>query len=882
MGIFKKTIKYSKPSKDLDSKIKNLDEELKQTGVIIDKNNDESLCIQESSVQELPDIYDQIPVEREEEKLYDWRESFLTEENNDEFLEDENDYKSITKVETYISESNRQLIEIRDQIFDEISKSTLLNLPEIKYKIERVLEIYDEIHEGLLNEPSEIKNEDPLTPINQNFVTIDELNRHYTLFINRVQEQLATIGGGGETKLKYLDDIVGIATNASSYDGKFLKYDHSLGKFVFETVSGGGGGGATGAYSSIAGFSTYAGNVGFATFAGVAGFATNATRAGIATFATLAGTSGFSTVSSVAGFSTVAAVAGFATNATRAGLATLTPYSYVAGFSTVSTVAGVATFATISAVSGFSTVSSISGFSTVAGYASTAGIASALSSTASVNTTGVITASSFSGSGSNLTGLTGASANTYGNGTAVPQIVVDANGRITSITNVAISGGGGGGSGVFVNNGSLVGFAGTINFNPNTFAVTSLSAGIVTATVIAAPNAGFATFARWSGISTIASVAGFSSVATHAGVSTVSSVAGFATYATSAGVSTLSQGLTGTPNVTVGIITATRFVGSGISLTGIVTSITAGSGISINQSTGNVTITATGGGSQTLDQTLALGNSSSRGMSVGVLTATSFSGDGSALTNILVRDVNGNLIAGQGAGDGAALPATASNNVIIGNNAAGNTLDPSFLGDENVFIGQESGYFVTSGAQNVLVGLYAGYQIREGNTNVYLGKDAGRNTKSGDNNVSIGHYSGELNDTGNNNVFVGSFTGISTDASSKVIIGSGGGSGFNFDAPAFSKSVQLAIGVKVDAITPTGYWIVGDENFNIGIGTTNPTTKLDVAGNMRVTGIATVGLGTTSAPSNSQMSFELISNTLLRIKVRGTDGVLRSANITLT
>jgi hypothetical protein len=840
MGIFKKTIKYSKPSKDLDSKIKNLDEELKQTGVIIDKNNDESLCIQESSVQELPDIYDQIPVEREEEKLYDWRESFLTEENNNEFLEEENDYKSITKVETYISESNRQLIEIRDQIFDEISKSTLLNLPEIKYKIERVLEIYDEIHEGLLNEPPEIKNEDPLTPINQNFVTIDELNRHYTLFINRVQEQLATIGGGGETKLKYLDDIVGIATNASSYDGKFLKYDHSLGKFVFETVSGGGGGGgATGDYASIAGFATYASNVGFATFAGVAGFATNATRAGISTFATLAGTSGFSTVSSVAGFSTVAAVAGFATNATRAGLATLTPYSYAAGFSTVSTVAGVATFATISAVSGFSTVSSISGFSTVAGYASTAGIASALSSTASVNTTGVITASSFSGSGSNLTGLTGASANTYGNGTSVPQIVVDANGRITSITNVAISGGGGGGSGVFVNNGSLVGFAGTINFNPNTFAVTSLSAGIVTATVIAAPNAGFATFARWSGISTIASVAGFSSVATHAGVSTVSSVAGFATYATSAGVSTLSQGLTGTPNVTVGIITATRFVGSGISLTGIVTSITAGSGISINQSTGNVTITATGGGSQTLDQTLALGNSSSRGMSVGVLTATSFSGDGSTLTNILVRDVNGNLIAGQGAGDGAALPATASNNVIIGNNAAGNTLDPSFLGDENVFIGQESGYFVTSGAQNVLVGLYAGYQIREGNTNVYLGKDAGRNTKSGDNNVSIGHYSGELNDTGNNNVFVGSFTGISTDASSKVIIGSGGGSGFNFDAPAPSKNIQLAIGVKVDAITPTGYWIVGDENFNVGIGTTNPKSKLDVVGNAKFIGVVT-------------------------------------------
>jgi hypothetical protein len=28
------------------------------------------------------------------------------------------------------------------------------------------------------------------------------------LFINRVQQQLSTLGGGGETRLKYLDDIV--------------------------------------------------------------------------------------------------------------------------------------------------------------------------------------------------------------------------------------------------------------------------------------------------------------------------------------------------------------------------------------------------------------------------------------------------------------------------------------------------------------------------------------------------------------------------------------------------------------------------------------------------------------------------------------------------
>lgn len=63
---------------------------------------------------------------------------------------------------------------------------------------------------------------------------------------------------------------------------------------------------------------------------------------------------------------------------------------------------------------------------------------------------GVVTANNYYGSGANLTNLTGASAATYGNATNVAQVVVDANGRITGISNVAISGaGGGGGSGTF-------------------------------------------------------------------------------------------------------------------------------------------------------------------------------------------------------------------------------------------------------------------------------------------------------------------------------------------------------------------------------------------------------------------------------------------------
>jgi hypothetical protein len=64
-----------------------------------------------------------------------------------------------------------------------------------------------QLTEGLLNEPPNIKNSDPLTPLDQKYVTFQQLSDHYRLFTNRILEQMATIGGGGETQFKYLDDI---------------------------------------------------------------------------------------------------------------------------------------------------------------------------------------------------------------------------------------------------------------------------------------------------------------------------------------------------------------------------------------------------------------------------------------------------------------------------------------------------------------------------------------------------------------------------------------------------------------------------------------------------------------------------------------------------
>ena len=137
----------------------------------------------------------------------------------------------IQLVEKYITTHSKKIVELKSQINEELQKRPIA-IDRIESKIDLVAESYqhltENLDEGLLNEPT---TADPVD--NTEFVTADQLKDHYRLFLNRIEEQLSTVGGGGEVKLQYLDDVVGVATNIAAYDGKFLRYNHSLGKFEF-------------------------------------------------------------------------------------------------------------------------------------------------------------------------------------------------------------------------------------------------------------------------------------------------------------------------------------------------------------------------------------------------------------------------------------------------------------------------------------------------------------------------------------------------------------------------------------------------------------------------------------------------------------------------
>jgi DNA repair exonuclease SbcCD ATPase subunit len=109
---------------------------------------------------------------------------------------------------------------------------------KIKY-LEEVFEKFSEkaiLTESIVTEPPSTNNEDPLTPLDQDFVTLDQLNDHYRKFLVRIQQQLSTLGGGGEVRLEFLDDI---DRSTAKVDGKFLKYEASSGKWVGATGGGG-------------------------------------------------------------------------------------------------------------------------------------------------------------------------------------------------------------------------------------------------------------------------------------------------------------------------------------------------------------------------------------------------------------------------------------------------------------------------------------------------------------------------------------------------------------------------------------------------------------------------------------------------------------------
>ena len=484
----------------LSNKINSIDVTVSKLG----KKFENIAEIKEDKIKSISDIVSNLEEridEIKENKIYDIDK---LEERNYKLS---NKIKSIDNTFSNLEEKIKDIKKDKIYQVDKIEEENYKLSKKIKY-IEGVFEKFNEkniLNESIITEPPNSSNSDPLTPLDKNYVTFKELENHYRLFVNRIQQQLSTFGGGGETQLKYLDDIVGIATNAGAFDGKFLKYNHSIRKFEFVTVSGGGGGGSSGIEVLNSGSSVGTGITSI-------NFSTNVTATasgGIATITASGGGGGGDGISgitvreegSVVGTSNSVRDINFVSDnltASASGIGATVTLSDTPTFTSTVIGSGVTINSSGINVTGVVTATSFDGSlsssdldnssvsyggvtlalggsdatpafnlsdATAYPYTSLTGITTEIvgdttpqlggnldlnsnnvTGTGNFNVTGIVTATSFGGSGSALTGLTGASAATYGDASNVAQIVVDANGRITGISEVTISGGGGGGS----------------------------------------------------------------------------------------------------------------------------------------------------------------------------------------------------------------------------------------------------------------------------------------------------------------------------------------------------------------------------------------------------------------------------------------------------
>jgi hypothetical protein len=217
------------------------------------------------------------------------------------------------------------------------------------------------------------------------------------------------------------------------------------------------------------------------------------------------------------------------------------------------------------------------------------------------------------------------------------------------------------------------------------------------------------------------------------------------------------------------------------------------------------------------------GSNAGRNTTIGAYNNFHGSGAGNANTTGSYNNFFGNYT--------GALTNDGSYNSFFGNQAGNSNIS----GSNNTFIGNNAGYKNTTGQYNTFLGNYGGYSNTEGNSNLAAGDNAGYNNTIGKFNNFLGSSSGSNNTTGSYNVFLGSYSGVSIGASHRVIIGSGNNDGgdYYFDSPNTTTNAYLAVGVRTD-INPSKYWLIGDENFNIGINSTAPTAKLDVLGDVRV------------------------------------------------
>ena len=137
---------------------------------------------------------------------------------------------NITSIDENIKKAKEnQLAKYWYDKYEELVKEVAYQRKKDRQNINELEEKVGAINEGLLEEQPEIDTNDLLAPLDQKFVTFDQLSDHYRTMISRLQQQIETIGGGGAVDLTDLDDV-DIDTSNRGHKST-LMYNEVTGKY---------------------------------------------------------------------------------------------------------------------------------------------------------------------------------------------------------------------------------------------------------------------------------------------------------------------------------------------------------------------------------------------------------------------------------------------------------------------------------------------------------------------------------------------------------------------------------------------------------------------------------------------------------------------------
>ena len=442
MGIFKKTIKYSKPSTEIDNKIKDLNEGLKKTKSTSLEQKFSAEEVEEILSEEVVDIenwreiFDENTVSTYQEKIDEVRErhnDLIKVQGSIEYVKNkevkeifEELYKGEVEnvVDSYVKKYSNDIVDLREDLFREIKKKPTIDLKSLEEKINFLTLKYNQLSEGLLEEP---------TTGLEDAITLEQLKNHYQLLVSRLQEQLATLGGGG------IEDAPKYDSNSGNLESSiFVRQAQKWKKF---------------------------GEVGVVTFQGVH---VDPTGVGL-TYTEDLVIQGNTRVTGILSIGTASIVLDPEAGSIG-GLSEINATSINAGsaiFGGNVSIGGTLTYEDVTSIDSIGIITARDGITVSAGGIDVV--------------SGVVTATSFNGDGSSLSGV-------------ITSIVAGSNITVTTsggISTISSSGGGGGSAGIVVQEeGSSVGTAGTINF-VGTGVTATFANGIATVTISSDGGSGF-------------------------------------------------------------------------------------------------------------------------------------------------------------------------------------------------------------------------------------------------------------------------------------------------------------------------------------------------------------------------------------------------------